>query len=106
MRTASIARPFGGDRWITWTAVMFIASMATLMRAYLVIKLFFLVLFLLAFLVNIYLKRTRIIVYPRLVWFYLWISVAGLVWGVVGLLHPGNYLQGILGALRLFVFWS
>ena len=76
------------------------------MRAYLVIKLCFLALFLLAFLVNIYLGRNRIIVYRRLVWFYLWISMAGLVWGFVGLLHPSNYLQGNLDALRLYVVWS
>lgn len=85
---------------------MFIASMATLMRSFLGIKLVFLALFLLAFLVSVYLRRTRIVVYPRLVWFYLWIGLAGLVWAFVGLLHPGNYLQGNLDALKLYVVWS
>ncbi len=94
------------ERWIAWTAVMFIASMATLMRSFLAVKLFFLVFFLLAFVVNAYRRRTSIVVYPRLVWFYLWIGLAGLVWAFVGVLHPANYLQAVFDALRLYVVWS
>jgi hypothetical protein len=94
------------DRWTTWTAVMFIASMGTLLQSYLTIKLFFLALFLLASLVNVYLRRTRIVVYRRLVWFYLWIGVAGVVWAIVGLLHPANYVQSVFDGLRLYVVWS
>jgi hypothetical protein len=106
MTVASIARPLGGDRWITGTAVMLIASMATLVRSYLAVKLFFLTLFLFVFLVNVYLRRTRIVVYRRLVWFYLWIGVAGAVWAFIGLLHHGNYTQGVFDAFRLYVVWS
>src|SRR5580704_4502314 len=88
-----------GERWIVGPAVMLIASMATLVQSFVAIKFFFLTLFLLAFMVNIALRRTRIVVYRRLVWFYLWIGVAGVVWACVGLLHPGNYVQGVLEAL-------
>jgi hypothetical protein len=80
--------------------------MATLVRTYMVIKLFFLVVFLLAFLVNAYLRRARIEVYPRLISFYCWIGLAGLVWAFVGLLHYRNYIDGALDALRLYVMWS
>ncbi len=90
----------------SFAAIMFLASMATLMRAYLVVKLCFLALFLFAFIANIALKRTEVIVHRRLVLFYLWISVAGVVWAVVGLLHPANYVQAVLDALKLYVVWS
>jgi hypothetical protein len=85
---------------------MFIASMATLMQSYLLIKLFFLGLFLLAFTVDVYVRRTRIVVYRRLVWFYACIGMAGVVWALVGVLHPNNYVQANLEALRLYVVWS
>lgn len=104
--TASIAQPVGGGRWFAWPAIMMIASMATLVRAYVVVKLFFLALFLLAAIVNVVFSRTRIIVYRRLVWFYVGIGMAGLVWALVGVLHPANYIQGDLEALRLYVVWS
>ena len=103
---AGIGRPFVEERYLTWAAVMMIASMATLVQSYVAIKLFFLALFLLAFLVDVYLKRTRIVVYRRLAWFYLWIGVAGVTWALVGLFHPPNHFQGILEALRLYVVWS
>lgn len=104
---ARISQWTRGERWITCTAVMFIASMATLMRSFLAVKLFFLVLFLLTFAVNAYRRGTSIVVvYPRLVWFYLWIGLAGLVWAFVGLLHPANYLQAVFDALKLYVVWS
>jgi hypothetical protein len=96
----------GGERWIAGTAVLFIASMATLVQSYVTIKLLFLSLFLLVFLVNFVLRKTRVIVYRRLVWFYLWIGLAGVIWALVGLLHHRNYIEGIFDALRLYVVWS
>jgi hypothetical protein len=106
MTAASTARPLGGERWVTVPAVMLIASMATLVQSYVAVKLFFLALFLLASMVNVALRRIRIVVCRRLVLFYLWIGLAGLMWAFVGLLHPGNYVQGDLEALRLYVVWS
>jgi hypothetical protein len=103
---AGVDRLIGVERWITATAVMFIASMATLVRSYLAIKLSFLALFLLAFLVGLYLKRIRVVVHPRLVWFYLLTATAGLTWGFVGLLHHSNYRQGVYDSLKLYVLWS
>jgi hypothetical protein len=103
---AGVARPLESEPWATWAAVMMIASMATLVQSYVVIKLIFLALFLLVSLGNIYLTRTRIVVYPRLVWFYAWTGIAGIVWAIVGLLHQANHFQGIVEALRLYVVWS
>jgi hypothetical protein len=85
---------------------MMIVSMATLVQSYVAIKLFFLTVFLLAFVVSVYLRRTRIVVYRRLVWFYVWIGVAGVVWALVGLVHPANHAQGVFDALKLYVVWS
>ena len=106
MTAASIAPPFWRERWITGTAVMLIASMAMLVRSFLAVKLFFMALFVIAVMVNVALGRTRIIIYRRLVRFYLCIGLAGVVWAIVGLLHPANYVQGVFDALRLYVVWS
>jgi hypothetical protein len=85
---------------------MFVASMATFAQSFVIVKLFLLALFLLTAIVSVALRNTRFVVHPRLVLFYLWIGVAGIVWAIVGLLHPGNYVQGVLDALRLYVIWS
>jgi len=95
-----------GERWITVPAVMSIASMAVLVRSYLGIKLVFLALLFLGFMVSVYLKGTRVVLYRHLVWFYVWIALGGVVWAIVGALHPANYLQGVFDALRLYVVWS
>jgi O-Antigen ligase len=106
MTEASIARSQTMERWITGPAVMLIVSMATLVHAYLVVKLLLMAVFILAFAVNVFLRRIGIVVYRRLVWFYLCIAVIGIVWAMVGLLHPSNYVQGVYDALRLYVIWS
>lgn len=85
---------------------MMITSMATLLQSYVFIKLFFLTLFLLAFLVNLGFNATRIVVHGRLIWFYVCLGMSGVAWTLVGVLHPSNYIQGNLEALRLYVAWS
>jgi hypothetical protein len=85
---------------------MFVASIATLVQSYVLVKLFFLALFLVTAIVSVALRKVRLVVHLRLVLFYLWIGVAGIVWAIVGLLHPGNYVQGVFDALRLYVTWS
>jgi hypothetical protein len=70
-----------------------------------VVKLCFLTLFLLAALVSGGFGR-RVVVYPRLVVFYVSMCVVGIVWAIVGLLNPGNYVSGVFDALRLYVIWS
>jgi len=86
---------------------MFVASMATFVQSFIVVKLFFLALFLLTAIVSVALRKTGFVVqHPRLVLFYLWIGVAGIAWAIVGLLHPGNYVEGVFAALKLYVAWS
>ena len=92
--------------WTTLTAVMMIVSMATLVQSYLAVKLFFLALFLVTSVVNIFFRRTWFVARRQLAFFYLCIGEAGVVWAFVGLLHHGNYDQGVLEALRLYVLWS
>lgn len=104
--TAGVDRPRGEARWTTLTAVMMIASMATLVQSYVAVKLFFVALFLLFSTMSILFRRTRIVICRQIVWFYMWIGVAGVVWAFVGVVHRGNYDQGVWEALRLYVLWS
>ena len=86
-------------------AVLLVASMATFALSFVVLKLLFVVLFLLAAIANGGL-RMSFVVYPRLVAFYLSMSVAGIAWALVGLLNSGNEVLGVVDALRLYVIWS
>ena len=104
--TPAVGQSLEGERWVAWPAILMIVSMATLVRSYVAIKLFFLALFLLAFLVKVYLRKTTIVMYPRLVWFYLCIGLAGVVWAFVGVLNYRNYIDGVFDAIRLYVVWS
>jgi hypothetical protein len=103
---ADIVRDAQKDRRTTVPAVMLIVSMATLVHAYFLIKVSLIVVFLLAFALNVFLRRIDIVVYQRLVVFYLCIAIIGIVWAIVGFLYPSNYVQGVLDALRLYVMWS
>lgn len=106
MTAAGIARSQTTERWVAGPAIMLIVAMATLVHAYLVVKVSLIAVLFLAFAVNVFLRRTGIVVYRRLVLFYLCIVVIGIVWAIVGLLHPSNYVQGVFDALRLYVVWS
>jgi hypothetical protein len=96
----------GEGRWVAWSAISLIASLATLVQAYLAIKLAFLGLFLLVIVLRVALGKTTIVVYRPLVWFYLWISLVGAVWSLVGTLHPQNHFQGYLEAFRIYTVWN
>lgn len=85
-------------------AVMFVTSLATFVQSFVVVKLFFLVLFLLASIGDVALRKT-VVVYPRIVSFYLSISVVGIVWAIVGISN-GNDVVAVTDALRLYVIWS
>jgi hypothetical protein len=86
-------------------AAMFVISTATLVQSYFVVKLLFLAVFFLAAVVDVVRER-QVVVYPRLVVFYVALSVMGITWAIVGLLHPGNYVVGAYDALRLYGLWS
>jgi hypothetical protein len=103
---ASVARLVSGEGWLTFTAVLMIASMAILMRSYLAIKLFFVALFLLGCVVKLALGKVKVVVHQRLGWFYLWISIIGAAWSFLGMVRAENYLQGSFEAFRLYVVWS
>lgn len=104
---ATIANAANPPRlWSTIPGIMFVVAMATLVRSLLAVKLFFLVLFLVTFALDVLRHKTRVAVHLRLVWFYLWIALAGIVWAMIGLLHPGNYVEATSDAFRLYVIWS
>ena len=89
----------------TLPAVMFIVSMAVFVHSFLVIKLVFLTLFLVTSIVDLVRGKT-VLVYPRLVWFYLTLAVAGIIWSMVGLFHSGNFRVGVVEAFRIYSVWS
>ena len=87
------------------SAILLLASSALFVLSFLVVKLFFLTLFLGAALFDVF-RRGRITLQPRLLYFYGLLSIAGLVWAIVGLQHPGNFTVGIFDSVRLYVVWS
>ena len=84
---------------------MFMVSMAVFVQSYVAVKLFFLTLFLVTSSVDL-VRGKVVLVHPRLVWFYLTLAVAGIIWAMVGLLHSGNFRVGITDAFRIYVVWS
>lgn len=84
---------------------MFMVSMAAFVQSFVVIKLFFLTLFLLTSIVDL-VRGKAVVVYSRLVWFYLTLAVAGVIWAMVGLLHTGNFRVGVVDAFRIYGAWS
>lgn len=106
MMTTKDVQAFEDATPVKWSAIALISSMATLVQAYAAIKLSFLGLFLFVSIVSLAFRRMKIVVYTPLVWFYLWISLIGAAWSLVGLLHHQNHLQGCLEALRLYALWS
>jgi hypothetical protein len=86
-------------------AACFMTSVAVLLQAYLVVKVAFLLVFLGLAGWNVA-KRANVVVYPRLLAFYLVIGLAGLTWAVVGLLYGANFEAGAIEGIRLYGLWS
>jgi hypothetical protein len=86
-------------------AALFVAATATFVQSYVGVKLLFLAVYLVTAVVGVARER-KALVYPRLVVFYVALSVTGIIWAIVGLLHPGNYVVGAFDALRLYCIWS
>ncbi len=86
-------------------AIALIVAMATLVQAYLPVKVAFLALFLgtAAWAV---LRGHRVEVHPRLVRFYAATAVLGVVWALVGLHYGANHVTGATDAIRLYGVWS
>ncbi len=91
---------------VEWLAVFFIASLATLVQSHVIVKLSFLGLFLYFFAYQVMQRRLAIRLQPKLFWFYSWYIAVAIIWAIVGLLYPGNYNQGVLEAVQLYVVWS
>jgi hypothetical protein len=86
------------------TAVMFLCSVMTIPRSYIVIKLAFLAVFILTHLL-IAIARWRSFICRRVVAFYLLVAFAGMAWAIVGIAN-GGVDKGIEDGLRLYVLWS
>jgi len=87
------------------STVLFIVAIATFVQALLVLKLVVLSLFLSIATVDALVRRRRLL-YPRILWFYAIVGIIGAAWALVGLWRPGNYVMGVLDAVRLYVGWS
>lgn len=90
---------------VSLTAVLFVAITATLLGSHSAVKLALLGLFGLAALVQLCLAG-RFVVYPRLIWFYLTVAVAGIVAAIVGLLNAGASPAAAVEGVRIYVAWS
>jgi hypothetical protein len=93
------------DRATVIAGTLMIASMLTLMRSFLPVKLCFVALFLFTSVWTGFFK-TRVVLYDRLIWFYAYVSFVAAIWALIGVFHPGNFVQGNLDAFKLYVVWS
>lgn len=87
-------------------AVLMLTAMLVLMRCFVIVKLAFVGLFLLISLFQYLRGKVHVPVRGPLLNFYTSIALIGLVWSLVGLLYPHNFLDGILNSMRLYVLWS
>lgn len=104
-----LGREQGGGAEGAWIfevpAVLFVTSMATFVRSYVLLKLALLALFMMGCLVQAF-RRNRVDIHPRILVFYVITSLICIVWSVVGLFNPGSYPMGVVETLRLYVLWS
>lgn len=80
-------------------------TLAVCVQAFLLVKLAAVACFLFVCVVRVASGRV-IPLYPRLLWFYGVIALAGIAWSLVGLLYPGTFTGGVFDALRLYCLWS
>ena len=92
------------SRWSS-TGVLLVIGLATLAMSYTELKLLFLSLFAIAAFRDVLVGK-RVIVYRRLVIFYLAICSIGLTWSLVGAGHATAPLGAITDSVRLYVAWS
>jgi hypothetical protein len=85
--------------------VLFMASIATFVQSYLALKIALLTVFLVVWTIRLY-STHHVVIHRGLLTFYLWTSLAGIIWAIVGLLRPGTYVVGITDSVRLYVIWS
>lgn len=87
-----------------YTTVFFLVSMMVIPRSYLFVKLAFLFLFLISFIIQLYRKQT-LIVNRNIFIFYGLIIFIGFTWSLIGFLNGGT-ISGILANFRLWVIWG
>lgn len=86
------------------TVVMFLTSVFTLPRTFIVIKLIFLFIYLISFCIQSYRKK-KLYINKKLFAFYIVIILLGLFSSFVGYINRGG-IAGIFDNLRLWVVWS
>src|SRR5690606_12508368 len=101
---AGLHRP---DAWsiVSVTATFAVASMATFVQSFVLLKLAFVLAFVGSAALGVAASR-KLVAYPRLVVFYAFLAAAGMAWSIVGLFHHGNHVTGVIDALRLYGVWS
>jgi len=86
----------------TVAGILFVASLATLVQSYVLIKLGLLAVFLAT---SVNGAGRRLLTYRRLIWFYAVTSIVGIAWTLVGLKN-GYSTVAATDAFRLRVVWS
>jgi hypothetical protein len=90
----------------SWTAILMISSMAVLMRSFLLIKVCLVAMFMFAAGFEIVLRRRQLHIHQRLLFFYLPLSLAGVIWAIIGLIRHVNYSEGAIDGFKLYGLWS
>jgi hypothetical protein len=88
-----------------WFTVLFIASLATFVQAYLAIKVACVGLFVLTAGVTV-IRSGRVAIHGRLVTFYAALSSIAVLWAIVAVFNTGTFTEGVVDAIRLYVAWS
>ena len=87
-----------------YTTVFFLVSMMVIPRSYLFVKLAFLFLFIISFIIQLY-RKQALIVNRNVFIFYGLIIFIGITWSLIGFLNGGT-TSGILANFRLWVIWG
>ena len=86
------------------SAFLFLSSVMTFPRSYLVLKIVMFAIFLIINAATL-IKEKTILIHVRIIVFYYLIAGIGLIWAIVGYVNGGAFV-GIVDNLRLYVLWS
>lgn len=86
------------------STVLFLVSITSFPNSFTSLRVVFLLLFLATHLYDC-LKRSRLVVYPKLVNFYILFSIAAVLWSLIGLVKGGE-IAAVFECVKLYIAWS
>lgn len=85
--------------------ISLLAILMIIPRSFVLVKMIFIILFLVSNFIYINAKKTKLRVPMDILLFYLFLSIIGGVWSLIGLHNDGNYV-GVIDNVRLMIIWS